>query len=102
MDRSESAEIIRDVVIYRKRSDVPADVVEAMDVALTIFGSEPRMEREKEARLTQLENTLRALVDALQSPTAPLHLDQATVKAFHEARALLSGDSRPTEEEPHA
>lgn len=39
MDRSEAARIFRDVVIYRNRSDVPADVAEAMDTALRLIGA---------------------------------------------------------------
>ena len=39
MDRGEAAQIFRDVVIHRSRSDVPADVVEAMDTVLRLFGS---------------------------------------------------------------
>jgi hypothetical protein len=39
MDRGEAARIFRDVVIDRSRSDVPADVVEAMDTVLRLIGA---------------------------------------------------------------
>ena len=39
MDKQEAARIFSDVVIYKRRNDVPPDVIEAMDVVLQAIGS---------------------------------------------------------------
>lgn len=95
MDRHQSAAIFKDVVIHRTRTDVPADVAEAMDVALQVFGSEPRMEREKEARLAQLETTGRALLDAIGQSG---YTGDVVAEAA-EFRAVLDGNATPTDRE---
>lgn len=102
MDRDQSAAIFKDVVIHRTRTDVPADVVEAMDVALQVFAREPRMEREKEARLAQLETTGRALLDnAVLSDPEETGRNQYEVDldVMAEFRAVLDGNATPTDRE---
>jgi hypothetical protein len=45
MEREEAAQIFKDVVIYRTRTDVPEDVVNAMDKALLMLGNGEVMDR---------------------------------------------------------
>jgi hypothetical protein len=40
MERTEAGDILRDVVITRARTDVPADVVEAIDVLVRLIGEQ--------------------------------------------------------------
>jgi len=92
MERKESAEVFKDVVIYRPRTDVPADVVEAMDVAMQIFASEPRMEREKEAELAAARAALTRLRSLCED-----YRDEGVVDVGTILDAVLAAGATPTD-----